>query len=508
MNAPQTFPSRVEKANLPRKYIDTPYFQSRQNTFVASAEARPFHAEGMEQARRRVADRIRINSKNLANYGVGGYRNQIPKPQPQGSFQRPFSTSGNIGYGTHQMRGAGGAFRTPAGASYGQQRLKARGQQLEQLNLLQQEGIEGLTTIRPSAEPSVPLTKGETAQITAELLMSDLVDNFSNGDYEEIKEDDLRKLINSLRTEGLNVDLGTLNRFQSQIGEIIDGIRLLIGTPEGRAELEEGKLTLAKRRNLGRISILVEGLVASYDLNEKDRKAYIRSLSQKLSKSGGIDTSLKPPPVPKGARRQVIPAPTGRAEEILEKADMPVAPAIAPAVAPAVAPAPVGASKFERFKDAIDNARFKNELKDIADTLYVALFEKDTQVPTLKYLKEGSIPTLKDKLKREVDRLEKLEAGEEVAQRPPEQLEKKRGRKKKDTEVVQATTTLATAEPALGEIIQETAEAVIEAFNESGRAFGTKDIVDTTIQEVSSNLGRELTADEIAMVRDIVRDSN
>jgi hypothetical protein len=161
------FPSAV--TGMPRAFFGQG-IGSQTNTYVSNT---PFHEEQMRDARKRVMDRFRINGYNNNNYLIGGVRNMLPKPQPQGSFAMPLNTSGNQTYPTAGfIRGGGGSFRTDAGAAYGQQLLRQRADQLRQLQAVVEQGAAVPSV--PAPAPAERMDAEDADEIAFTLLLDDL----------------------------------------------------------------------------------------------------------------------------------------------------------------------------------------------------------------------------------------------------------------------------------------------------------------------------------------------
>lgn len=305
MNSVFTFPADADKANLPHAWGDAP-IQPAHNDYVAST---PFHTEGMNWAKNYVRNRARINAHNKAVYGIGGYRNQIPKPQPQGSFARPLATSGNGIYGGATagfMDGAGGSFRTAEGSQYGIDRLQARARQLEEMALHMEEGLpmeqqrEGIVA-RPSAAPPVPLTAAETDMTAFDLILNELEgqilstsmgaqEGITSG-IEGVKLEEVRKMIGLLKKMLLGLSLGDLQEYARRIAELYETTATALSDDEYMAEIgsaQERKLILVQD-TLFRMNELIKVAIASINKDPKERKTFVDSFAKKITRAKVAD---------------------------------------------------------------------------------------------------------------------------------------------------------------------------------------------------------------------------
>lgn len=296
-NSLRTFPSVVERARasgFPRGFIgaNIPTFT---NTFVAPIENNPIHADGMAWAKKYVADRSRINKSNMRNYDAGGSRNYLSKPQPQGSFFRIQGNSGSNHYGFGvSLTGQGGAFRTKPGADYGRRRLRQRGEQLEQMAM---EAEMGIPVGLPGTQVPTELTEDETKKVALGLAISSVAEDFTTGDYNAVKRDDVLKIFNSLRTDGLKLSYDTLDEYYETFVSIITDIR---ANRSGRLEGTNIDDLMPKSIQLAlyRIFLLLSALISSINLEDRERKAYISSQVKRILKVKSIDdmplTELSP----------------------------------------------------------------------------------------------------------------------------------------------------------------------------------------------------------------------
>lgn len=281
INSVYTFPSAVR--GLPHAYA--PSGLGGVNTSMDMGDTgNSIHQSGMEWAKQYVNARARIMNHNDRVMLRGGYRNMLPKPQPQGSFQMVYTNSGSNGYGYAGMRGSGGSFRTKSGAEYGRQRLRERG---EQLNTMMIEKEEGMPVGLPTAEQPVPLDKMETDKIVVSLLIDNIYSSY--GEDPSLKEIDVKevdKLFNQLRgVVGMDFEFEELQDLRSKFGEIMNSIRDEMGTPQ------------TKSVAIARVYYLIDALAESVYLQPKDRKKYLNSMARNILKKIKEDEDIFTDPI-------------------------------------------------------------------------------------------------------------------------------------------------------------------------------------------------------------------
>jgi len=285
VNALKTFPSAVD--GMPRAFFPSGSYGSGSAEMDMGRTDNAIHQSGMEWAKRYVNARARIMSHNDRVMERGGYRNALPKPQPQGSLRMVYTNSGSNAYGGGMgMTGRGGTFRTKSGAEYGRRKLRERGEQLAEQQIATEEGFPvGMT--KPT-EP-VPLDKEETDIVALDLFFNQLLSAYSQGTEErvlggepdylgDIKTTDINKFFNSLRTTGLKLDLETLQDYFQTLGEVIvDDLRT------APARIPEKDSTAIMR-----VYYLLTALIDSYNLQPADRKKYISAQVKQISKKSRV----------------------------------------------------------------------------------------------------------------------------------------------------------------------------------------------------------------------------
>jgi len=271
MNSVYTFPSIVERANLPRGYYGGT-IQPQYNQYVSTT---PFHSEQMEQARKRVNDFARIDKKNSLNYSVGGIRNLLPKPQPAGSFQMPLTTSGNQIYHTaNALSGRGGTFRTREGQQYGLNILQQRAKQLQELELLKEEGMP-ISELEREPQP-IPLDKLSEDKVALDLLLNEINSFVITGRYTDLNTGDVRKAFGLIRKILLDLSLGELKEYYEFIGNILD---ILDNIGSG-----ERVINRVIYNTISRMYSLIRVAIASINKAPKERKSFINTFTRTITK--------------------------------------------------------------------------------------------------------------------------------------------------------------------------------------------------------------------------------
>lgn len=282
MNSRFTFPSMVD--NQPRGYFSPMYSNYSQDIpYIAPPQDTPFHAVGMAQSRQRVLDRARIDRRNQMIHSIAGSRNMGGKPQPQGSFMRPLSTSGSTGYGRGQV-GMGGSFRTREGQMYGIDLLKRRARQLEEMDLAKQEGMfQTPSTVFGQQPQPMPMSRADEKQTEFALLFGDVEDRVSGGSDEVYsKPEDMRKLFLIARTILPDMSLGTLQDYYDRIGAMLTYLGQFLGGDDGMREQYSGLgafvLGLDKLYQLFKVGI------ASINKSPQERRAFINQFVKDIAK--------------------------------------------------------------------------------------------------------------------------------------------------------------------------------------------------------------------------------
>jgi len=279
----------------------------------------PFHTGHRDIMRNQIIARMRNNRFKMATYNTGGSRNAIPKPQPTGTFQRPFSASGNGYYGQMpsiffsdaKVEGSGGSFRSRAGAKLGKEALQRRGKQLEEMSMLQQQmgvesGLEPLpdTALRELAElpqQPVPLPREQAGEITLDLIFNAINENVAEAQFDEIRTDDLRKVMNALvGATGQKLPMSDLVRYFEIVNGVIQTINTFFANPDFVSNVrqrsaraitrgrEEGEiqatfeLTRPKAVLLNKIRDILKMLIDTFNLQPRDRSLAIRQRDREI----------------------------------------------------------------------------------------------------------------------------------------------------------------------------------------------------------------------------------
>ena len=291
------FPSAV--TGMPRAFFGQG-IGSQTNTYVSNT---PFHEEQMRDARKRVMDRFRINGYNNNNYLIGGVRNMLPKPQPQGSFAMPLNTSGNQTYPTAGfIRGGGGSFRTDAGAAYGQQLLRQRADQLRQLQAVVEQGAAVPSVPAPSEAPRMEpdeadetafallLEDMESAVVTS--IPANLAGLKSSIDYlfGGMTAEEFRRLFGLARKIVLDLPRSRLEEYYERIDRLITDLSTAIAGQEipnvedislGQEAQLRGS-AIKRLLPLAKTRLLLDAGITSINMNDKERKLFMKTAVRQI----------------------------------------------------------------------------------------------------------------------------------------------------------------------------------------------------------------------------------
>jgi len=291
------FPSAV--TGMPRAFFGQG-IGIQANTYVSST---PFHEEQMRVARKRVMDRFRINGYNNNNYLIGGVRNMLPKPQPQGSFAMPLNTSGNQTYPTAGfIRGGGGSFRTDAGAAYGQQLLRQRADQLRQLQAVVEQGAAVPSVPAPSEAPRMEpdeadetafallLEDMESAVVTS--IPANLAGLKSSIDYlfGGMTAEEFRRLFGLARKIVLDLPRSRLEEYYGRIDRLISDLSTAIAGQEipnvedislGQEARLRGS-AIKRLLPLAKTRLLLDAGITSINMNDKERKLFMKTAVRQI----------------------------------------------------------------------------------------------------------------------------------------------------------------------------------------------------------------------------------
>lgn len=285
MKSARTFPTRIEHAGLPHAYANDG-LSSSENNFVASYGATPYHYEKMEAAKQHVLNRARINKMNNTNYVLGGTREMFMKHQePQGSFNRPLSLSGSIGYGTHLgVHGGGGSFRTQEGSAYGIRKLQERAKQLEMLTQADEEGVG----LKPVEEQKIETEDPDI--LAADLLIEQVRTDLMSGEYSAIKPAELRKLYALLKKIALRLTKEDAERFATSLRNSLQdaltaaNIAFERFMETGESAPKELNTILYAGSMVQRCYLLVKLAIATRGIEEKSRKTLFNQLEKDIRK--------------------------------------------------------------------------------------------------------------------------------------------------------------------------------------------------------------------------------
>lgn len=276
--APNTFPELIARANnLPRTYYGGMSGYGI-NDYVKET---PFHLEGQNWAKKYVADRARINKRNQLVHSIGGYRNQIPKPQPTGAYLRPLTTSGNGIYGDRSK--ISGGFRTRAGVEYGKELLMKRGQQLAEMDALQEENLPLVE--EPVEAPVEEIeAQAESPDETAFALLLSEIESTTSGAQEvgDINLGEIRKLYGLARKIVLNLPRGQLEEYYERINNLIGDLNTMFEEAQERAERGASQKLNAAFGSLLRVRALFRVSIASINKSPKERKQFVQQFSTEI----------------------------------------------------------------------------------------------------------------------------------------------------------------------------------------------------------------------------------
>ena len=303
--------------------------------YVDGDESQPFHIEGRELMRREVLGRLANRKMSDRILRMGGSRNQIPKPQPTGSFARPLNTSGNQNNfaDTGRLDGMGGGFRTKAGSRLGIDLIRKRGEQFEVLDQLQplltatpEEGLPNTTQVvedatrqaqgalPPGVVPSI--TRDQAQEFGLDIMFNTIVESTGVGEFSGLIVDDLRRAYQTLASKaGLQIPLDELQRYYAATqraievanGVIFDTDRISrttrrlsrlesISRTRARARAttpalssigisateERFGMNTSKYTSLWRLDKLVKVLIDSFNLQPRERGILVRSEAKRI----------------------------------------------------------------------------------------------------------------------------------------------------------------------------------------------------------------------------------
>lgn len=290
----QTFPSNWEKKNANKvgKYADTSL--GRDTISFMTGYQNPLHNQSMIDARQRTLDKDKDEKARLLRLQHNGYWGIAPKAEPQGSFNRPFTQSGNIGYGDNANM-LGGA-RTPAGQEWARGLLKKRAQQLDEMAAAQQLGIgmDGISITDPLA-PTIPATQSEAVESSLDLLIDNITSQFYSGEFENMRVAEITQVYNKLLEEGKILPKDKLESYYNIFVRVRETIEQLLASND--AALSQ-RLIYLMPQNVGlmffKISVLIRVLISVRDnYTDKEQQRIVRDLSRLILKAKNRTQLLK-----------------------------------------------------------------------------------------------------------------------------------------------------------------------------------------------------------------------
>ena len=273
-----TFPSNWEqqRANQRGSYFEPQIYGF--DTSYMTSEANPLHNEAMVQERARVMSRLQ-NNKNrdmtLQHYGWAGI---APKPQPQGSFAMPLSLSGSTRYGFSQSLNGGA--RTDAGQQYVSGLLKKRAQQLDEMKMAEEAGMDVVPSVAPA-------TQAEATETTLDLLINNFLNQFFSGEFQEMRKEDINQIYGRLLEDGRLLTQSQLETYYGQFIEVRETLEQLIASND--RELSQRFIYLLPK-NVGlmvfKVAVLLRVIISvKQNYSEAEQQKIIRDLSKMILKA-------------------------------------------------------------------------------------------------------------------------------------------------------------------------------------------------------------------------------
>lgn len=285
INSSKTFPSAA--AGLPHKNQPNYLEVSKQTPNVVSIGGyNPFVAfrtQYRDMEHKRAMDGVRQNAINAQKWNTQSTKQGIVNI-PAGSFNRGANlNSGNSCFSCPHHGGAyGGAYhggvRTQQGSAYVRDLLQKRAQQFDAIRALK----EGAPAVVEAAQPQ-PLSKDEASQVAIDLLIQTIQTSFLEGNYDEIKTEDIRKLFGSLRAFGFQIAKDTLLSYYDTFGKMINDIKTL-RAEHGDKRLDIDDLKKVNDVLLNKVYYLLEALLAGYELSPKQQKLFLSSAVKEINK--------------------------------------------------------------------------------------------------------------------------------------------------------------------------------------------------------------------------------
>jgi hypothetical protein len=288
----QTFPSNWESKNANKvgKYADTSL--GRDAISFMTGYQNPLHNQAMIEARQRTLDKAKDEKARLLRLQHNGYWGLAPKAMPQGSFNRPFTSSGDIGYGDNANK-FGGA-RTPVGQEWVRGLLKKRGKELAEMAASQETGI-GLDSINTDTISTIPATQSEAVETSLDLLIDNITSQFYSGEFENMRVAEITQVYNKLLEEGKILPKDKLDKYYNIFIRVRETIEQLLASND--AALSQ-RLIYLMPQNVGlmffKISVLIRVLISVRDnYTDKEQQRIVRDLSKLILKTKNRTQLLK-----------------------------------------------------------------------------------------------------------------------------------------------------------------------------------------------------------------------
>jgi hypothetical protein len=287
-----TFPSDWEKVNYGRtgEYFKQPSYGSA--TSYMTGDYNPLHNEAMIDERRRLLARLQNNKNREKTYLHNGWAGIAPKAEPQGSFNMPLSLSGSTRYGYGGFQSLSGGARTNVGQEYVSGLLKQRAQQLDEMKLAQEEGIDSSFSKSADVEPSSII---ETTETTLDLLIQNVMNQFFAGEFQDIKKEDINQIYGRFLEDGRRLSTDKLESYYNQFIEARETLEQLIASND--AELRQRFIILLPK-NIGlmffKITVLLRVIISvKNNYTEAQQQKIIRDLSKLILRSKNRSELLK-----------------------------------------------------------------------------------------------------------------------------------------------------------------------------------------------------------------------
>lgn len=285
-----------QQCNRGRSYFGGAELEDVGNDFVMTGNAASkrgvFHREQMAEARSLVRDRFAMDKHNELQYLNGGIMGAIPKPQPQGSFNRPLNLNGSTTYArSSAVIGAGGTFMTQPGQQYGKELLRRRAKQLDELEAMA-SGVplvpKTAEELRMSVEEEKELTAEKKGKLNLKLAIANVVDAINAGVADIGKTKELSGIFSTLRGKlGKEQDSETLQQLKNELQNANQFIRDDVANTRIQSQQDQQQVNIKMSVSvaLSRVIALIDCLITSINLQPRERELYVDGCAKKISSS-------------------------------------------------------------------------------------------------------------------------------------------------------------------------------------------------------------------------------